>query len=72
MINGKIKTFRRGAYVRYIGSDPLRKELWGDSIQRVEHKCGNMVVGNFPAYICGQKHHMSYSVPICDLEIVIR
>ena len=68
-----VKTFRRGAYVRYIGSDQKKKELWGSSIQRVEHKYGDMVCGYFPMrYADGSVHSCRYSVPIKDLEIVIR
>lgn len=64
--------FRKGAYVRYIGTDPERKKLWGNSTQKVLHKRGNMVVGYFPAYVCGSRHAVRYAVPISDLEIVLR
>lgn len=68
-----IKTFRKGAYVRYIGNDPRMKEVWQNSIQCVVQKRGNTVVGYFPMkYGDGSIHHYRYAVQISDLEIVTR
>lgn len=68
-----IKTFRKGAYVRYIGNDPRMKEVWKNSIQCVAKKNGSMVSGYFPMrYADGSIHHNRYAVPISDLEIVVR
>ena len=68
----RIRTFRKGAYIRYVGTDPRMIELWGNSTQKVEKKHGDMVSGYFPAYVCGARHCISYSVPTKDLEIVAR
>lgn len=71
MRNRVIRTFTRGAKVRYVGNDPRMKDAWGESVQRVEHKMGDSVVGYFPAkYADGSIHCYSYSVKIEDLAIV--
>ena len=68
-----IKTFRKGAKVRYIGNNKRMIEEWGNSIQTVLHKRGDSVVGYFPfKYYDGEIRTCRYSVPIRELELVIK
>lgn len=66
-----IRTYTKGAYVRYIGNDERRAEIWGETTYKVMHKSGDCVIGMFPYIGCdGKKHLDQYSVPIKDLAIV--
>ena len=68
-----IKTFRKGAKVRYIGDNKRMIEEWGNSVQTVLLKRGDSVVGYFPCkYYDGKIHACRYSVPIRELELVIK
>lgn len=67
----KIKCFRKGARVRYIGNDPDRLKAWGQSVQIVNRKSGDSVVGCFPAvWYDGVVRSIEYAVKISDLELV--
>lgn len=68
-----IKTFRKGAKVRYIGNNPSTAAAWRNSIQTVVKKTGNTVVGYFPMkYGDGSIHCCQYSVHTNELEIVTK
>ena len=68
-----IKTFRKGAKVRYTGNDQRIAEVWRNSIQTVVQKSGNMVSGYFPMkYADGKIRSCRYAMPISDLEIVTK
>ena len=72
-MNRIIRTFRKGAYVRYIGNDPHRKEYFGDNVYQIRHKIGDMVIGYFPYKPNGEKHRFcEYAIPCKELEIVIQ
>ena len=66
-----IRTFRKGAYVRYIGNDPKHRELL-TGIYQVHEKTHHMIVGCFPyKEVNGRKYFDTYAMPLSDFEIVI-
>ena len=67
----RIKTFRKGARVRYTGSDQRLKELFGDRVYTVREKYTDSIIGYFPYKIeKGKVCCTEYMIPYADFEIV--
>lgn len=67
----KVKCFRKGAKVRYIGNNPRLQKAWGQSIQTILRKYGDRAYGYFPAvWEDGVVRSIDYSINISELELV--
>lgn len=66
-----IRTFRKGAKVRYTGSNPRYRELFADRVCTVREKYHDSIIGYFPYKIeKGRVYCTEYMIPYADFEIV--
>ena len=67
------KQIRKGVFVRYIGNNKLRMELYGDSCFKVVKKEGDYFIAYLPTrYYNGEIHYDETIARISDFEVVNR